>query len=213
MFRHLYRFVILAHPASFRQRFGDEMLSIFDQSEGKFSRVGLLVDGVVSLLRQWALRPDFQQETAVSLIGGEPHFYTCQKEKLGAATLAYGALLSALVLNGVCWTMGYAWNHPTYIALRRPMIVPPLAWSSPKSSSGSERASGTPALCTDQGRVILMFNAPSVSNTPIAGSVAPKKNVTGESLESSVVPCADIPHNRVQTGAPASAPRKTARKN
>jgi hypothetical protein len=213
MLRHLYRFVVGAHPASFRRRFGDEMLSIFDQSDGRLSRVGLLVDGVVSLLRQWALRPDFQQETAVSLIGGEPHFYTFQKEKLGVATLAYGALLSALVLNGVCWTMGYAWNHPIYIALRRPVIVPPLAWSSPQSSSGAAKAAATPALCTDQGRVILMFNAPSVSNPPVAGSVAPKKNVTGEPLESSAVPCADIPRTPAQTAVPALAPRKRVQKN
>jgi len=213
MFRHLYCFVVFAHPASFRRRFGDEMLSIFDQSEGKLSRAGLLADGVISLLRQWVLRPDFQHETAVSTVAGEPHFYTFQKEKLQASTLVYGALLSALVLNGVCWTMGYAWNHPTYIALRRPVIVPLMSWSSPKSSSGDVKAAVTPALCTDQGRVILMFNAPSVSSPPTVGSVAPKKKVTGESLESSVVPSADIPRTPAQTAAPASAPRKTAQKN
>ena len=211
MFRHLYHFVVLAHPASFRQRFGEEMLSIFDQSEGKLSRVGLLADGVVSLLRQWALRPDFLQETAASTVGGEPHFYTFEKEKLNTATLVYGALLSALVLNGVCWTMGYAWNHPTYIALRRPVIIPPLAWSS--TPAGAAKSVVMPALCTDQGRVILMFNAPGISSAAVAGNTDPKPNVTGGSLESSVVPCSDIPHNRVQTGAPVSAPRKTPRKN
>jgi hypothetical protein len=213
MFRHLYRFVVLAHPASFRRRFGDEMLSIFDQSEGKLSRVGLLADGVMSLLRQWALRPDFLQEAAASTMAGEPRFYTFKKEKLQAATLVYGALLSALALNGVCWAMGYAWNHPTYIALRWPVIVPSLASSSTPSSAGAAKSAVTPALCTDQGRVILMFNAPILSNAPIARNTEPKKNVTGGSLESSVVPCPDIPHNRVQTGAPASAPRKTPQRN
>jgi len=213
MFRHLYRFVIGAHPASFRQRFGDEMLSIFDQSEGKLSRVGLLADGVVSLFRQWALRPDFQQETAASTVAGEPHFYTFEKEKLRAATLLYGAVLSALVLNGVCWTMGYAWNHPIYIALRRPVIVPPMAWSSTPRSARAETTAVAPALCTDQGRVILMFNAPGGSNASIAGNGNQKENVTRGSLESSVVPCADIPHIPAQTGAPASAPRKTAQRN
>jgi hypothetical protein len=212
MCRHLYRFVVLAHPASFRRRFGEEMLSIFDQSEGKLSRVGLLADGVMSLLRQWALRPDFLQ-AAASTMAGEPRFYTFKKEKLQAATLVYGALLSALVLNGVCRTMGYAWNHPTYIALRRPVIVPSLASSSTPSSAGAAKSAVTPALCTDQGRVILMFNAPILSNAAIARNTEPKKNVTGGSLESSVVPCPDIPHNRVQTGAPASAPRKTPQRN
>jgi hypothetical protein len=212
MLRHLYRFVVLAHPASFHRRFGEEMLSIFDQSHGQISRVGLLVDGVMSLLRQWVLRPEFVQETSTSFVAGEPHFYTFQKEKLRAATLVYGALLSALVLNGVCWTMGYAWNHPTYIALRRPMIVPPLAWSS-TSSSAPAKSVLTPALCTGQGRVILMFNAPGVSTTSIPGNAQPKQDVSGGTLESSVVPCADIPRNRVQTAAPMSAPHKTARKN
>jgi hypothetical protein len=95
MFRHLYHFVVLAHPASFRQRFGEEMLSIFDQSEGKLSRVGLLADGVVSLLRQWALRPDFLQETAAtagdhSAAGME--FDTSGRRKVrGYASVVYGS--------------------------------------------------------------------------------------------------------------------------
>jgi len=62
MLRYLYRFVVRAHPGSFRRRFGDEMLSIFDQSEGKLSHASLLLDGVLSLFRQWALRPDLEQE-------------------------------------------------------------------------------------------------------------------------------------------------------
>jgi hypothetical protein len=213
MLRYLYRFVVGAHPGSFRRRFGDEMLSIFDQSEGKLSHASLLLDGVVSLLRQWALRPDLEQESARSTVAGEVHFYTFEKDKLRGAALGYGALLSALVLNGVCWTMGYAWNHPTYMALRRPVIVPPAAWSSPTNSAGGAKTAVTPALCTDQGRVILMFNAASVSDAPVAGNAEPKKRVTGGSLESSAVPCADIPHIPIQTAAPVLAPHKAAQKN
>jgi hypothetical protein len=114
MLRYLYRFVVRAHPGSFRRRFGDEMLSIFDQSEGKLSHASLLLDGVLSLFRQWALRPDLEQESAPSTLAGEVHFYKFEKDKLRGAALVYGALLSALVLNGVCWTNGLR-LEPSYL--------------------------------------------------------------------------------------------------
>jgi hypothetical protein len=59
MLRSLYRCVLRMHPSGFRKRFSDEMLSIFDESAGKSPAIRLLMDGIVSLLRQWTLRSDF----------------------------------------------------------------------------------------------------------------------------------------------------------
>ncbi len=53
MTRRVYILLLRLHPRAFRQRFGDEMLGIFDECAGKGS---LLADGFLSLFRQWTLR-------------------------------------------------------------------------------------------------------------------------------------------------------------
>lgn len=49
MLRPLYRYMLRLHPPGFRQRFADEMLSIFDHSEGKLARAKLLADALLSV--------------------------------------------------------------------------------------------------------------------------------------------------------------------
>ena len=44
---------------AFRRRFGDEILAIFDACPRNQGRWRLLFDGLLSLLRQWTLRPEF----------------------------------------------------------------------------------------------------------------------------------------------------------
>lgn len=55
MSRLLYRLVIGLHPRAFRERFGDEMLCVFDESAAP-SVAAYFVDGCSSLARQWLLR-------------------------------------------------------------------------------------------------------------------------------------------------------------
>lgn len=55
MKRFLYRALIALHPPRFRERFGDEMLCVFDEA-GDERTVRFFADGVLSLLRQWLLR-------------------------------------------------------------------------------------------------------------------------------------------------------------
>jgi hypothetical protein len=161
MLRSLYRLVLRAHPPYFRQRFAEEMQSIFDQADSSPAAVGLLADAVLSLLRQWSLRPQFWKETPLVTVGpGTPLFSVLDNNKPRAAALVYGAVLSALVLNGVVWTMGYAWNHPIFIEFRQPVFVPPASWERKTSSVAHLEAteSAESALYTDEGRVVLVFN-------------------------------------------------------
>lgn len=58
MIRSLYQFVLWMHPPAFRRRFRDEMLSIFDEGEAGQSGFALLLDGFISLTRQWLIRTD-----------------------------------------------------------------------------------------------------------------------------------------------------------
>jgi len=81
MKRNLYRVLIALHPRRFRERFGDEMLWIFDESPPE-RRPRLLADSLFSLLRQRLLRSDFWK-------------------------LASGAAISVLLLCG--W--GYSLTH------------------------------------------------------------------------------------------------------
>ena len=49
-----YRVLLRLHPREFRERFGDEMLWIFEQERGRGAVMPLFLDGVVSALRQRA---------------------------------------------------------------------------------------------------------------------------------------------------------------
>jgi hypothetical protein len=67
MRRFFYRALIALHPPRFRERFGDEMLCVFDESAG--GRTALLfADGVLSLLRQWLLRSNLWKMAAGAAI-------------------------------------------------------------------------------------------------------------------------------------------------
>lgn len=106
MLRSLYQLLLRAHPPYFRQRFAEEMQSIFDQAESRSVAAGLLADAVLSLLRQWSVRPQFWEDSPLAVGRGTPLFNVLDNNKPRAAALLYGAFLSALVLNGLCWTMG-----------------------------------------------------------------------------------------------------------
>jgi hypothetical protein len=56
MSRNVYRGLLRLHPALYRERFAGEMLWIFDETVASEGAAALLVDGVVSLMRQWLIR-------------------------------------------------------------------------------------------------------------------------------------------------------------
>jgi hypothetical protein len=55
MAARLYRWLVCLHPPAFRERFGEEMLCVYDDAEPG-ERPRLLTDGVLSLARQWVAR-------------------------------------------------------------------------------------------------------------------------------------------------------------
>ena len=188
MLRFLYGAVLRAHPPYFRQRFADEMQAIFDQADSELARARLLADAVVSMARQWMLRPQFWEEPApVAAEGSTALFSSLATSKPRTIALLSGAILSALVLNGVSLTIGYAWEHPIFIEIRRPTIVPPAAWKARAVVKPGASAPGEPYLFTDQGRVLLVFNSPP---HPAAQPQSPAKQTS--EVEMSTVPLADI---------------------
>ncbi len=196
MLRFIYRGVLRAHPSWFRRRFADEMLSIFDQTQGPLAAGRLVADGMISLLRQWTLRPEFWQESAVPATpNGAPLFHTFESSKPRTEALLYGGLLSLLVLNGACWTMGYAWNHPSFVWIQQPVIRAPESWKSKPPGQGAATVTSDESLYTDEGRVLLVFK----SHNP-----APKAK-SDASVDQAAPPSASVPSAAAQASVPGDA--------
>ena len=170
MLRCAYRCLLRLHPPYFRRRFSQEMLSIFDQQKGTLAVARLLVDGVVSLLRQWALRPAFWEEPLPQpAADGVPVFYMIDGFKPRPGALLDGGIASVVVFTSICLIMGYTLNHPALMPImsmyrsgskitwRRPTPPPP-----PNMQVANEQP-----MYVDGGRVVLMIQNPSKSTTPV----------------------------------------------
>jgi CubicO group peptidase (beta-lactamase class C family) len=57
MYKAAYRCLVRLHPRAFREQFGEEMTWIFEDARETHGALRLLGDGVISLMRQWILRP------------------------------------------------------------------------------------------------------------------------------------------------------------
>jgi hypothetical protein len=92
--RILYAFLLRLHPRGFRERFGEEMMAIFDEARSFW----LLGDAVLSLMRQWALGP---HPPAVLASTAKPHgmFQTLDAYTPRRSALVHGAVLSAILFS------------------------------------------------------------------------------------------------------------------
>ncbi len=70
--RTLYPLLVRLHPLAFRERFGPEMLLIFEEAGNGWGSGSLLVDATVSLLRQWLIRSDLWKWAVAGLAGVVP---------------------------------------------------------------------------------------------------------------------------------------------
>jgi hypothetical protein len=113
--RFLYICLLRLHPRRFRQRFGDEMLWIFDQGHRRRT-VPLFADAFLSLWRQWALRSDFWQEPVQQPASdGVPVFYIGGNDTPRSSALIHGAALSMLVFGAVCYILNHSNSHRPFV--------------------------------------------------------------------------------------------------
>ena len=140
MLRLIYICLLRCHPRGFKQRFADEMLWIYDQKTAR-ERAGtvgarLIVDGVVSLMRQWVLRPELRRGPAVArgeaLAEISPMFYSIESFRPRPAALLHGAALSLAVFCSVFFAMRYSWTHRVHLLL--PVLAYESGWSAPEST-------------------------------------------------------------------------------
>jgi hypothetical protein len=110
MLRTLFILVLRAHPAPFRQRFGDEMLDIFDQAANRRESWLLLADGIRSAMRQWTLRPEFRRsplEDAPAATGsGDLVFQFVNTQGPRPAAIVEGGFIALLTLCAMVAMIG-----------------------------------------------------------------------------------------------------------
>jgi hypothetical protein len=163
MLRFAYSWVLRFHPSLFRQRFGQEMLAIFDLQQGLWARNKLLADGILSLLRQWLLRPEFWAEShEQSVPSGVPLFYMVKRFTPRIVALIDGGLVSIVTFTMVCLMMQYTWQHPVVM----PIVSYYRARPHPSarglaSQSRLLRPEQEQPVYVDGGRVFLVVQGPS----------------------------------------------------
>ena len=68
--REAYRLLLWLHPAEFEERFGEEMLWIFDLRRESETGISLLLDGGISVCRQWLACPPVRTFAMGFLVNG-----------------------------------------------------------------------------------------------------------------------------------------------
>jgi hypothetical protein len=114
MIRFFYAFLLRMHPARFRRRFSQEMLWIFDQAAPQGRTAPLFGDALLSLWRQWTLRPQFLQQPATinrAATDGLPSFYLGAGDTPRTSALIHGGLLSLIAFGVVCYTLSHSNSH------------------------------------------------------------------------------------------------------
>jgi Ca2+-binding EF-hand superfamily protein len=88
------------------------MLGIFDESIEKRS---LMIDGLVSLARQWTLRPHMVAFSPTATPDGVPLFYSAEPEVPRLGVLMTGALIALVAFGLISLTMSHRWRQTSLI--------------------------------------------------------------------------------------------------
>jgi hypothetical protein len=123
MTRALYMSLLRLHPSAFRRQFAPEMLWIFDEARISEGALLLLVDVVVSLVRQWFLRAGVWKVATAMLgallqvapalwMGSRPRRWSIQSssqvpiqtEVFVAITMCMIAFIVFMVVAAVFWS-------------------------------------------------------------------------------------------------------------
>jgi hypothetical protein len=121
MLRLLYALLLRLHPEGFRKRFSQEMLSIFDQVERGPAAAKLVVDALLSLVRQWTLRSEYWERASERVpwsADGAPVFYTLESFRPRRGALYAGGIITLFMFCVGCLDLKYDWRHPAFLPFK-----------------------------------------------------------------------------------------------
>jgi hypothetical protein len=180
MLRRIYRCVLRLHPPAFRSRFGDEILSIFDQASGRLSRCRLLMDSMLSLVRQWTLRQEFWRDsvsapTPQAALDGIPSFCVLSPFRPRPTAVVPGLILSIAIFSLTCVAIKYSWIHVLHIRIPEVQFQAPQ-WIPPHATATGAPDRTTGPVAHDPAATSTLPNAHA--QTPEAASRAASKAST-----------------------------------
>jgi hypothetical protein len=186
MLRLLYRGLLGLHPRRFRQRFGDEMLSIFDQTminevAGKLGALRLLGDGILSLFRQQVQRARYFEEPIGAgelnpAVNRAPVFQTLESFRPRASALIHGAIVSVVIFSAAVLAMKYSESHRIHLTI--PLIGDATASSAPEFQSAIIPSIAPSTLSENRGEASVVPR----SAATLTADTGPKKDARQSGL-------------------------------
>lgn len=130
MGRLLYVWLVGLHPHCFRERFAQEMLGVYDEQTGSRGRAALFIDVLVSLFRQWVLRPAYREPALAMPLAAKssdiPGFYTFDSSLPRRSALVNGAVLSFVFFSALTFFIGRSGHLPRLLVgtrTTRPQVL------------------------------------------------------------------------------------------
>lgn len=178
MLRPLYRCLLWLHPPSFRKRFTDEILIIFDASSNRSDQLKLLLDGLLSLARQWTLRPEFWHglptESAQSVREGIPSFYSFDTFHLRPSAVIHGSVLTATLFMVTCYAIRYSWIRVLHVHIPEVQFER-SEWIPVSSATNASDGRSVSPMATNKTRVAT----PPTSSPPLSEAQGPDNRALG----------------------------------
>jgi hypothetical protein len=119
--RFAYRLILRSHPSSFQGRFGGEMLWIFEEECRRGATARLLLDGILSLLRQ---RLSAQNEPDEPIYGAASSAVLVSDQKISAVRFLQGGFASLLLFTGLALALERKGPLPVPFELRAQKCIP-----------------------------------------------------------------------------------------
>ena len=152
MIRLLYVALLRLHPRPFRERFSEEMVGIFDEHAGR-RRGALLADAIISLFRQWVLRPAHHEPVFFTVVAGKPSdipvFHIFESSLPRRSALIQGTVLSLIFFGAVTFAIGRGKYLPRLLIgakYPRPHVLPVDRSSISEAEPTTEIKVKTPAV-------------------------------------------------------------------
>ena len=201
MLRLLYSWLLRLHPEGFRKRFAQEMLSIFDHVEKGPAAAKLVVDALLSLVRQWTLRTEYWERASERVpwsADGAPVFYILESFKPRRGALFAGGILTLTLFYAGYLDLKYDWSHPAFIPFKGIEFA----------ASPEVDAPGSPPVATPQESARPSTRGKPVHPPPSAPAALPKTSAQDglDALASKGHPIRVAPSSLGRAVAPAKIP-------